>query len=32
VVEDEQLLRAVPLARDVREDALPHVPALSDAL
>ena len=32
VVEDEQLLRAVPLARDVREDALPHVLALSDAL
>lgn len=32
VVEDEQLLRAVPLARDVREDALPHVLVLSDAL
>ena len=32
VVEDEQLLRAVPLARDVREDALPHVLVFSDAL
>ena len=32
VVEDEQLRRAVPLARDVREDALAHVLTLSDAL
>ena len=30
VVEDEQLLHAVPLARDVRDDALSH--AFSDAL
>ena len=30
VVEDEQLLHAVPLARDVRDDPLPH--AFSDAL